>query len=372
MRRHAPIMGYVITEFTDVHWESNGLLDMNRNPRAFHDRFATVNADVVVVPEVDRYAGWGGDALRFPVRIATGGAAVTGATLHWRAGTATGTIAAGDIPPLASQSVGDIAVTLPDHVPGGMFDIVLRLDSGGRTIATNTVAIAVHPRRRATALPSVATTDARIAAFAHGLGYPVVAADAAQVILAPALDAASVAALQTGIPHVVFADGSAKTQRNLRLDQGRREQPFIPVVDDTPGLPANPESQLPNIALTARHGTMWRGDWIAGFSWVRRDGVFADLPGGPMVDLSYDRVVPHHVMTGFRTWEWADKVHAGLVVGWAHKPAALIAERQVGRGHLVATTFRLFGEPAGQDPLAAALFDRLIALAMSRAPDRNP
>ncbi len=30
---------------------------------------------------------------------------------------------------------------------------------------------------------------------------------------------------------------------------------------------------------------MWRGDWIAGFSWIRRDGVFADMPGGPWVYL---------------------------------------------------------------------------------------
>jgi hypothetical protein len=32
MRRHASIQGYVITEFTDINWESNGLMDMWRNP----------------------------------------------------------------------------------------------------------------------------------------------------------------------------------------------------------------------------------------------------------------------------------------------------------------------------------------------------
>ena len=31
------LAGYVITEFTDCLWESNGLLDMRRNPRVFHD-----------------------------------------------------------------------------------------------------------------------------------------------------------------------------------------------------------------------------------------------------------------------------------------------------------------------------------------------
>jgi hypothetical protein len=140
-------------------------------------------------------------------------------------------------------------------------------------------------------------------------------------------------------------------------------------VDDTPGLPQGPEAQIPSIGLSPRHGTMWRGDWIAGFSWIRRAGVFADLPGGPMIDLSFDRIVPHHVLTGFRGWEWSERVHAGLVVGWVHKPAVLLADRQVGRGGCVATTFRLFEEPAGADPLAAAMFDRIIRLAATMPAD---
>ena len=117
---------------------------------------------------------------------------------------------------------------------------------------------------------------------------------------------------------------------------------------------------------------MWRGDWIAGFSWVRRTGPLAALPGGPLVDLSFDRVIPHHVLAGFRSWEFGGPVHAGTVVGWVHKPAALIAERQVGRGGLVASTFRLFGDEALVDPVAASLFDALIAIAAAMVIDGKP
>lgn len=82
-----------------------------------------------------------------------------------------------------------------------------------------------------------------------------------------------------------------------------------------------------------------------------------------MLDLSFDKVVPHHVMTGFRTWEYAGQVLAGLVVGWVHKPAATIAERRIGKGGLVATTFRLLGDAPGNDPVAAGLFDALLETA---------
>ncbi len=50
MRRYPNIVGYVITEFTDVHWESNGLLDMCRNPKAYYDKIGYVNSDNVIVP----------------------------------------------------------------------------------------------------------------------------------------------------------------------------------------------------------------------------------------------------------------------------------------------------------------------------------
>src|SRR5918993_5389688 len=48
MRRKPSLAGYVITELHDCHWESNGLLDMRRNPRVFHELFHIINADTVI------------------------------------------------------------------------------------------------------------------------------------------------------------------------------------------------------------------------------------------------------------------------------------------------------------------------------------
>ena len=59
MRRHPNIVGYIITEFTDVHWESNGLLDMCRNPKSYYEVIRQVNSPDVIVPEWERIAFWG-------------------------------------------------------------------------------------------------------------------------------------------------------------------------------------------------------------------------------------------------------------------------------------------------------------------------
>ena len=78
------ILGYVITELTDVHWEANGLLDINRNPRVFHDRFAEINTDTVIVPQIAHHAIYSGDSVPLNLKVATGGKAVpAGATLTW-------------------------------------------------------------------------------------------------------------------------------------------------------------------------------------------------------------------------------------------------------------------------------------------------
>ena len=89
------------------------------------------------------------------------------------------------------------------------------------------------------------------------------------------------------------------------------------------------------------------------------------IPGGPLHDLGFDRVVPRHVLTGFQPWEYAARVHAGVVVGWVHKPAVTIGERPFGQGKLTATTFRLCEDAPGADPLATTLLDALIETAKS-------
>ncbi|HYD99286.1 MAG TPA: glycoside hydrolase family 2, partial [Alphaproteobacteria bacterium] len=126
------------------------------------------------------------------------------------------------------------------------------------------------------------------------------------------------------------------------------------------------DRRFPNIGINQRNGTMWRGDWISTFNWLRRRGAFAAFPGDPMLDLAFERVIPHHVLTGFRPWEYDARVHAGVVVGWAHKPAALIGERPFGRGKLVMSTFRVTADPPGFDPVASHLMEALLRTALAR------
>jgi hypothetical protein len=328
----------------------------------FHSRFAEVNADTVIVPQLDRYAAHAGRKLPLRLKVAAGGRTLpTGAKLTWQLEGRSGSLDVPALEPLAVADLGIVEIDMPARGPM-VVSIALELSAAGENLARNSIDVAVHAPREAPEGLTLATTDPALDAFLTGLGYDIASPEEADVIVTHALEPDDIAALCRGRRYLVLADGTVDTGSNLRTDPPRAEPPFMPAGKEPPRL-IGAEQQLPNIGVHRRDGTLWRGDWIASFSWLRRDGVFASIPGGPMLDLSFDRVVPRHVMTGFRSWEYEGLVHAGLVVGWLHKPAATIAERQIGRGWLVATTFRLTGDPPGADPVAAALTDGLIALA---------
>ena len=120
------------------------------------------------------------------------------------------------------------------------------------------------------------------------------------------------------------------------------------------------------VRVVPRHGSMWLGAWASSFSWVRRKGPLARLPGGPLIDHSFDRVIPDHVIAGCNTLDFQSRVHGGIVIGWVHKPAALILEREYGRGRMVATTFRLLRDEPGADPTATVMLDALVEMAVTR------
>ena len=150
LRSSASIQGYVITELTDIYWEANGLMDMERNLRAFHAPFADVNADIVIVPGCRRWGYWAGETLDLALVVATGGGFVgPDAVLDW---TLEPFGLAGRVPVAAAgpnRVVADpgLDVVVPDLTAAVAATLRLTLrDAKGATIARNYEALSVYPR----------------------------------------------------------------------------------------------------------------------------------------------------------------------------------------------------------------------------------
>jgi hypothetical protein len=201
LRRMPPIAGYVITELTDAHWECNGLLDMRRNRRVFHDMFRTINADIAIVPRWTRLSYWAGETASFELFIAHGGGpALHGAHLDVTLGK-TCRIELADQATQAVRAVGPIAVPVPHESKGCMRRIEFALKgSDGSVIATNYLDIAVHARDFDSAgIGEIWSPDPDLRVRFEALGYHVATdPEAATLWVTSGLDAKSAAHVRQG------------------------------------------------------------------------------------------------------------------------------------------------------------------------------
>jgi hypothetical protein len=112
--------------------------------------------------------------------------------------------------------------------------------------------------------------------------------------------------------------------------------------------------------IVERQGRRWQGDWANNFNWLRQDVMFRDIPSERMVDFAFADLIPDHVIFGLQPRDFASEVHAGLFVGWLHHAVALIAERRIGVGRLLISTFRL-QEHLETHPIATLMLRDMIA-----------
>jgi hypothetical protein len=346
LRRRREIAGYVITEFTDCNWESNGLLDMERNPRIFHEVFHTINADSIIVPTWTRVSYWADEVARIGVAIAHGGPRPLAAATLW-AGLDGNEICTTKTPTIESPTVvelGEMEIPIPNHNQSKMRRVNLELRSEeGDVLARNYLDLAAIAPRDPSALGvAVWSPDPAVRERLRLLGCNLSPSSTEAVVVVATTPEEWLAAFVRDGGRLVFLPNS-----------------------ECPLYPFFPHWQ--NVKIVARNGTVWRGDWASSFAWLRRRGAFSLIPGGPLLDESFDRVIPQHVITGCNLLDFQARVHAGLVVGWIHRVVALCVERNYGRGCIVASTFQLFT----QDPIATSLLDALIKTAITAVGERG-
>ncbi len=324
IRRHASIVGYVITEFTDVHWESNGLLDMCRNPKSYYDAIGHVNSADAIVPDWERAVFWEGE--RCEVRLALShfsGLDLRGSRLEWHLDLWPDL--AGRFEALSPQNgqVADIGTVVFDAPPveqSVRARLELRLlDAAGELVARNHHELYVFPRA-AGARPSgappirVCAPDLpEIAADLAAMGYEVAELPGeADLVLAATLTDEVRGSIQRG-------------GRVLWLAE----------------TPDAKQTYLGPLGIAQRQGRSWQGDWASNLNWVRQDRLFKSIPTGGLVDFAFADLIPESVIVGLKASDFAASVHAGLFVGWIHHVVALVAERRYGNGLLLISTFLL-------------------------------
>jgi hypothetical protein len=310
MRLRPEIAGFVVTEFTDLYWECNGLLDLHRRPKAGHGGYRWIfGADLpIAVPE--RRRCFVGEEMRIAVHIAhASDRDLRGATLRWRGSD--------------GSSQGEAAVEVLGWTAPRVADVIIRPQSAGRlrlelelvddtaaTAGRNWTDIAVFDRPE----PEVDawSDDPAVLGFLEGAGWP--------------------------------TDRTDGTLVSTGLDRQRSGVWLAAAGDEGDGVRA-----------VERTGSAWEGDWAQGMHWFA-PALRRGTPLLPRVDITCAGMVPPAVLTG----PGPAQTLAGMYVGWIHKAVATAAVLRPG---VVATTWPIL-QAGPRDPLAVSLLANLLQATM--------
>jgi Glycosyl hydrolases family 2, TIM barrel domain/Glycosyl hydrolases family 2, sugar binding domain/Glycosyl hydrolases family 2 len=338
MRRQPALSGYVITELSDIYWESNGLMDFNRGNKVYHHYFALVNTPDVVIPRLRRYATWDDQPLPMQVFGAHYSPADwSAAKLHL---TFNGQSTEQTLPALPRGEVADWGVQELRFAPADkaatqQIDLEVVAQSG-EGLAHNHVDVLVLP------------AAARQPAFHGSLTVDTLEND--NSALASALQKAGYSFTDQLSPDTLIVTDTPSDDA-LRQVRGGGTLLYLMTSDVGPFF------------WRQSRGGVYGGNWITCFSWLRPD-VFRRLNVSNPLTLPYQAVMPEGVLIGLPVEDQAVQSDflGGQITGWINHPAIHTVQFRYGKGRVLMTTFELTDalNRRDPDPVAVAMLHDLI------------
>jgi hypothetical protein len=330
MRRLAPIQGYVITEFTDINWEANGLMDMWRRPKAYADRLAAIQQDDVLLPTTERRNYEGGVDVRVDVALSRySDHDPTGGQLVWRNGAVSGaTLPQPSVPRGSVGSLRTLTIPLPPtNDKTVLFSIALELQGAdGTVVARNTHDLFVYPAPGS--VPAAVLHDPN--AVAGHLPWKPGPIEGSATVVTSVFDAQVRAHVEAGGTAVVVAS---------KVLFGTVEAPSLSIVERRNELD---------------------GNWVTNFTWVHAEGpLFSGLALTRVTGFEAAAATPRNLIDGVAPDAWRQgDVLSGVFYGWLNDNHATTVQYKLGKGKVIFTT--LDTSAYGKDLFVTHLVHRLV------------
>ncbi len=341
LRSHPELQGYVITEFTDVDWEANGLLSMWRQPKNDPERFRALQQDDLVVVRADKRnytAGEKAAAEVFFSHFSEEG--LGGATVKWEleGSSVGGTFSLPAIPVGGTIKAGEIQFSVPVVTSPSARALKVRIASGDRVVSENSVELFFYPPEHPELPPPVAFEDPdgklrRLVREMGARGYQSPSGgEAFPVLIASRFDDRVKQALKGGGRVILLANDH--------------------------------QTLAPGLEVVPRAGSDLDGNWISGFLWLRKSQEpFKRLAFDALAGFETQAVTPGAVVRGIPPERFGD-VLSGVFYGWIHSSVGTLIQARYGKGKLLICTFSLATTYA-TDPYATYLLDGLINYVVS-------
>jgi hypothetical protein len=342
LRAHPEIQGYVITEFTDLNWEANGLLDMWRHPKAFGEALNRQQQDDLLVLRTDKRNYKAGEPVQADVYLSHYGPGdLAGAKVEWQVeGTSlAGSLPVATVPSAAAAKVGTIRFLAPDGRAPAKRVLKARLTVSDKPLSENSLDYYFYPIKPLDLPPPVSFYDPapgrlrRLAKDMHDRNYLApTGSEAYPVLITSTLD---------------------ETVKN-KLRAGAR---VILIASD-------PLTLAPGIEVAPRSEDDLSGNWISDFLWLRKGRApFTHIGFDTLGGFETQAVTPATVIKGIPPQNFND-VLAGMFYGWIHDNVGVLVQAKAGKGKLLICTFSL-ATTYNSDPYATYLLDALVNYVIS-------
>lgn len=376
MRRMSHIVGYVITELTDIYWEGNGLLDFARRPKAYHGMFKHINTEDVVVPQMARYVFWADETPRVKVtasHFSPRSWADTSLRITWQGGwleEPLSEIAQANVQELGTHTLAAALMEQSTVVPL-VLDIV---NQAGEALAHNTQNILILPTsaRKAAYQGAVAVINSESTVTHDTLDDLTSNFDQQGQSMDPSTpDLVS----QTGLEaHTTYTAAFIKSLGKIGYNVTKSLSDDVKLA-----VTLMPSGELlqwvrnggdllflcqgPSPFFWAQsRGGAYGGGWMTSWTWLK-PGIHQriDHAGMNPLTLPFMKVVPTYTIPSLpvENAQYQGDFLAGQISGWVNHPAVNTVQFRYGQGRVVMTTFSL-ADNLGKQPIATAMFHDLV------------
>ncbi|TDF94171.1 glycoside hydrolase family 2 protein [Paenibacillus piri] len=349
MRKRPVVAGYVVTEFTDIEWETNGWLDYLRNPKEGFERLKDFNgATAVMADNVNRNL-WSGESQAWDVVISNNDMKSFEGSVEWRI---EGTDLSGAVPVKLDGRLHlvleqAIRFTAPAVAEPGFYKLRLELLEGGRRLAINEEELTVSPAAAGNAGGTAVTLYQMPQSLADAMalrGFKVKAGlDQNAVILTDCLDQDVLNHVYEGGQVVFLAEQGEQlehrgqfTFRHLPEGESWPRASSFNFVDPAwfGGIPLQPEMGWEADALIPNYVVPFSDYKIAGGRRV------IPLFGNPQLGESSEIV-------------------SGYFQGWIGQVGGSMIRKSHGQGSILLVTWRLM-DHYGSHPIATQVLNKLV------------
>ncbi len=339
IRMTPQIQGYVITEFTDINWESNGFLDMWRNFKVYSDDIPLIQQQDVIIPCPVKYNYWSGEEAEIDIFISHySDKDLSSLILEWKLDeNINGSLNVDKLKRIDVTKIETIKFILPENNNSEKVRIDFTLiDAKGNIVARNFSELFKFEKLlKHTQYITIVDPNKNLELLSIELEKDYMSSTSSNIVITNAINEEVIEKLNEGKNVICLIDSTTKLPKSFSYKISDREEEWLD------------------------------GNWATNMNWLRDyNPLFKGVSFGKKFGFEIAQTVPRRVITEIPS-EIFDDVLSGMFVGWLHKNSAYIFQMNAGNGKLILCTFPL-SENYSIDPFAKLFLSNLIDYVQSK------